>query len=164
MWSYLRGQEKSPEKIRFHANPFLGRPYSPDEIGAAVTKAGLKYTCPQNKHREVAQLIAQGKTIGWFEGGSEFGPRALGHRTILADPRSPTMLDHINKNIKAREWFRPLAPAVLEAEANKYFDMQVFSPYMNFVWQVRDEYQTVLPAITHVDKSSRIQAVRSDSA
>jgi carbamoyltransferase len=160
MIGYLRGSENDPKTIRFQDTPFLGRPYTPDEIGAAVTLSGVKYVCPQNMHGAVAQMVAQGKTVAWFEGGSEFGPRALGHRSILADPRSPTMLDHINKNIKQREWFRPLAPAVIEPEANKYFDMQVFSPYMNFVWQVRDEYQTVLPAITHVDKSSRIQAVR----
>jgi carbamoyltransferase len=160
MVSYLNGKEHEPAPIRFQSNPFLGRSYSPDDNRAAIDASGVSYTCPQDMHQEVAQLIAQGKTVAWFEGGSEFGPRALGHRSIFADPRSPTMLDHINKNIKAREWFRPLAPAVIAEEANTYFDMQVFSPYMNFVWQVREAYQQVLPAITHIDKSSRIQAVK----
>ena len=160
IWDYLNRHEPLSSPVRFDPGPFLGRRYSSDEIRGALWSARVVATQPKNIYQAAAQLIARGNTLAWFEGGAEFGPRALGHRSILADPRSPTMLNHINRNIKGREWFRPLAPAVTEEAAATYFEPECYSPYMQFVWPVREEYRKTLPAITHVDGSSRIQSVR----
>ncbi len=160
IWDYLYRREISSNIIRFTSGPFWGRQYDEIVIKKIISGAGLVATKPINLHQEVAQLIADGKTLAWFEGSAEFGPRALGHRSILGDPRNPTMLDHINKDIKKREWFRPIAPAVTEPASSIYFETECYSPYMQFVWPVREQYRTLLPAITHIDGGSRIQSVR----
>ncbi len=113
----------------------------------------------------VATAIAAGKVVGWFQGRMEFGPRALGGRSILADPRSPTMRDHLNQSVKKREWFRPFAPSVLAEESDKWFDFPGASPFMLMTAKVNPatwisaESKWLLPAITHVDGSSRMQTV-----
>lgn len=160
MWDYVRQRESSIDRIRFDSGPFWGRHYTNNAIKKALDASGLASTQPANLYQEAAQLIANGKTLAWYEGSAEFGPRALGHRSILADPRNPKMLDHINKHIKCREWFRPIAPAVIEPAATTYFEAECYSPYMQFVWPVREQFRTALPAITHIDGSSRIQSVR----
>lgn len=160
IWDYLRRRESSGDRIRFDSGPFLGRQYTEDVMKNALDEYGLISMPYINLYQEAAQLIAQGKTLAWFEGGAEFGPRALGHRSILADPRDPKMLDRINKDIKGREWFRPIAPAVIESAATTYFKAECYSPYMQFVWPVREQYRASLPAITHIDGSSRIHTVR----
>jgi len=99
--------------------------------------------------------------VGWFQGRSEFGPRALGNRSILADPRSPTMRDRINNDIKKREWFRPFAPIVLAEHAAEWFDFDRESPFMLFTAQVRDPDK--VPAISHVDGSARLQTITQAS-
>jgi carbamoyltransferase len=109
--------------------------------------------------RFTAQLLAQGKVLGWFQGKMEFGPRALGNRSILADPRNPEMKNLVNKKIKFREEFRPFAPAILEERVSDYFEMNCPSPYMLLVAQVRGDKRTQIPAVTHVDGSARIQTV-----
>jgi carbamoyltransferase len=105
-----------------------------------------------------ARLIADGNVIGWFQGRMEFGPRALGGRSILADPRDPKMRDTLNMKIKFREGFRPFAPSVLEDKAGEWFDIDCASPYMLLVAQVR-EGKRVIPSVTHVDNSARLQTV-----
>lgn len=160
IWDYIRQRESSADRIRFDSGPFWGRPYANDAIEQALDASGLASTRPANLYQLAAQLIANGKTLAWYEGGAEFGPRALGHRSILADPRDPKMINHINKNIKGREWFRPIAPAVIEPAATTYFEAECYSPYMQFVWPVLEQYRAALPAITHIDGSSRIQSVR----
>jgi carbamoyltransferase len=107
----------------------------------------------------VSELIADGFVIGWFQDRMEFGPRALGNRSILADPGHPDMQQIMNVKIKFREGFRPFAPAVLAEDAAQYFVPAAPSPYMLFVSQVNEEYRRIFPAITHVDYSSRIQTV-----
>jgi len=99
--------------------------------------------------------------VGWFEGRSEFGPRALGNRSILADPRNPKMRDHINNDIKKREWFRPFAPIVLAERAAEWFDFDRESPFMLFTARVLDP--DLVPAISHVDGSARMQTVTASS-
>lgn len=106
-----------------------------------------------------ANMLAEGKIVGWFQGGAEYGPRALGNRSILADPRDSEMPNKLNSRIKLREWFRPFAPAVIEEAYEEYFDLECSSPFMLFVANVRKEYRSKLPAITHVDGSARIQTV-----
>jgi carbamoyltransferase len=104
----------------------------------------------------VAQAIADGKIVGWFQGKSESGNRALGNRSILADPRNPNIKDIINQTIKMREDFRPFAPAVLEEHYKEYFDTKLPSPYMSRICKVKSDK---VPGITHVDGTARIQTV-----
>jgi len=106
-----------------------------------------------------AAMLADGATVGWFQGRSEFGPRALGHRSILADPRRLGLRDHINKNIKFREDFRPFAPAVAAEHASTYFDAGYASPYMLLVAPARPEHADSIRDVTHVDGSCRLQTV-----
>jgi carbamoyltransferase len=109
----------------------------------------------------VAQRLAAGKIVGWFHGRMEFGPRALGGRSILADPRGETMQDRINSMVKQRESFRPFAPAVLEDRAAAHFDLDHASRYMLETCQVKSPIK--LPAITHVDGSARVQTVDEEA-
>lgn len=110
-----------------------------------------------------AKLIADGFVIGWYQGRSEWGPRALGNRSILGNPLDPAMRDKINTKIKKREGFRPFAPSVIEEDAHIYFSQTVKSPYMTFVVSVKDEWKAKLPAITHVDGTARIQTVSKEN-
>jgi carbamoyltransferase len=108
-----------------------------------------------------ADHLVKGKVIGWFQGRMEFGPRALGARSILADPRRPEMRDQINALVKMREAFRPFAPAVLESQTAEHFDLDHPSPFMLETCQVVSAFD--LPAITHVDGSARVQTVSAES-
>jgi len=111
----------------------------------------------------VADRLAQGQVIAWFQGRMEFGPRALGNRSILADPRNPIMREHVNRLIKKREGFRPFAPAVVTEAAAEFFNIEegeaTTFAHMLFVVPVRQQYRAQLPAITHVDGSARVQTV-----
>jgi carbamoyltransferase len=109
--------------------------------------------------RATAQLIADGKVVGWFQGRMEWGSRALGNRSILADPRRADMRDLINTKIKFREKFRPFAPSILEEAMNDYFVGAATDPFMQQVYPIRPEKRSVVPAITHVDGSGRLQTV-----
>jgi carbamoyltransferase len=160
MWDFVKKREASEKIIRFENGPFCGRKYSNNEYELAIASNKLSSKQPKKIFHFIASQIAIGKTVAWFEGGCEFGPRALGHRSILSDPRNPQMLNHINHKIKNREWFRPVAPAVIEPSVQKYFKADCYSPYMQFVWQVNEAYKKELPAITHIDGSSRIQSVK----
>ena len=112
-----------------------------------------------------ARLIADGKVVGWFQGRMEFGPRALGSRSLLADPRNPKMKDIINAKVKFREAFRPFAPAVLKERAHEYFEMPpgMDAPFMLLVPSVRPEKRNVIPAVTHQDGTGRVQTVTPDN-
>ena len=162
IWGYLNNSSQTDDLIRFHSSPFLGRPYSLDEIVTALNSTELTYTQPVDLYHQVAHLLSRGRTVAWYQGSSEFGPRALGNRSILADPRNSLMRDHINSNIKHREWFRPLAPAVLDSATAVYFDTHCPSPWMQFVWPVRKKFHKILPSITHVDGGARVQSVSKD--
>ena len=105
--------------------------------------------------------LKDNKVIAWFQDKSEFGPRALGNRSILADPRSATMKDEINLRVKFREEFRPFAPAVLEEEAPAIFEMEYPSPFMTITFKVRPGWVNQLAAITHIDGTARVQTVSS---
>ena len=139
----------------------LGPSYDTAEVRAALDAAGTDYDDFSGREPDllsaVASLLAAGSVIGWFQGRMEFGPRALGARSILADPRNPAMRDHINSLVKKREAFRPFAPAVAAERCAEFFDLAGPSPFMLDTAQVRDG--AALPAITHVDGSARIQTV-----
>lgn len=114
--------------------------------------------------RKTAAAIAEGKIVGWFQGRMEWGPRALGNRSILADPRRAGMRDVLNERIKLRETFRPFAPSVLEEKADEWFQMKTrTSPFMNFVFPVRPEKKAQIPAVTHVDGTARVHTVSKNS-
>ncbi|MBI2422558.1 MAG: carbamoyltransferase [Candidatus Hydrogenedentes bacterium] len=137
----------------------LGPTWSDAAILACVERAKLRTERPGNVEQRTAELLAEGKIVGWFQGAMEFGPRALGARSILADPTRADMKDLVNKHVKFREEFRPFAPSVLQERAHEYFDGCIESPFMLFVYPVRPEKRGVLPAITHVDGTARVQTV-----
>jgi carbamoyltransferase len=138
---------------------YYGREYSAAEIEWAVERAGCRAEryAPAQVVAQTAAALADGAVAGWFQGRSEFGPRALGNRSILADPRNPDMQSILNKRVKGREAFRPFAPAVLEDAASEWFELDGPSPMMLRVVRVRSRQK--LPAITHVDGSARVQTV-----
>lgn len=143
-------------------SPYLGPMYTDSEIKHAVEKNNLKYEYIHDFSKLcdiTAKLISEGNIIGWFQDRMEFGPRALGNRSILADPRIHNMKDKINQKIKFRESFRPFAPIVLEEYSNDYFDLQIESPYMMFTCPVKNN---TLTAITHIDQSARVQTVNRE--
>ncbi|HET7438434.1 MAG TPA: carbamoyltransferase N-terminal domain-containing protein, partial [Nitrospira sp.] len=113
--------------------------------------------------RDTAEMIAEGHIVGWFQGRMELGARALGQRSILADPRRHDMKDILNRRIKRRESFRPFAPSVLEEEVGQYYDKAHPSPFMTMTYQVKPEKRAVIPAPTHVDGSGRIQTVNAST-
>lgn len=145
-------------------NDYLGRSYGDAEIESALQATGAKatrYETPEMLAR-AAQYLADGKILGWFQGGSEFGPRALGHRSILTRPWPAAMKDHLNARVKHREGFRPFAPSVLAEKAGEYFELDVESPYMLLVPPVREDKREVVPAICHVDHTARVQTVTAE--
>jgi carbamoyltransferase len=139
---------------------YLGPEYGEEEIQSVLEKhaAPFRKLSPEDLVREVAGLIEEQKVVGWFQGRMEFGPRALGSRSILADARNPRNKDVVNLKIKFRESFRPFAPSVLEERIAEYFEIDRPSPYMLLVAPVR-EGKRVIPSVTHVDHSARIQSV-----
>ncbi|SFD53305.1 carbamoyltransferase family protein [Streptomyces aidingensis] len=152
-------------------------PYWGEEFGEAETERALETLGPGHRVRrladgqllkEVSALIGSGAVVAWYQGRMEFGPRALGNRSILADPAAPGMRAHLNAVVKQREEFRPFAPAVAAEEAGEYFEIEPgrerLYRHMLFVTQVREKYRDRLPAITHVDGSARVQVVERDSA
>ncbi len=109
--------------------------------------------------RETAQLIADGKIVGWFQGRMEWGPRALGNRSILVDPRRKEMKDVLNARIKRREWFRPFAPSILLEKTGEYFQKSYPDPFMIKVYPIKKDKRWLIPAVTHIDGTGRLQTV-----
>lgn len=141
--------------------PYAGISYGRSSIEAAIDRNSLSYEWLDDDVlvESIAALIDAGKTVGLLRGRSELGPRALGHRSILADPRSATMKHHLNAHVKFRETFRPYAPMVLAEHAVDIFDLVQPSPFMLFACDVRPKFQPLLPAITHVDGTARVQTI-----
>ena len=148
-------------KIR--ENCYVGPHYSDEAIQAYLDSNGITYECiDRTALPEVAaELVSKHNVLGWYQGRMEWGPRALGNRSILADPRQAEMKDVLNKKIKHRESFRPFAPSVLEEHASEYFDIDMPSPYMSLVASVKKP--KVIPAVTHVDGTARLQTVSRDA-
>jgi carbamoyltransferase len=123
------------------------------------TKSSVSSRRLDDVEGETARLLADGRVVGWFQGRMEWGPRALGNRSILADPRRAEMKDAINSKVKFREPYRPFAPSVLQENVEDYFHCHGTSPYMTFVCRVRDGRKGEIPAVTHVDGTARVQTV-----
>lgn len=146
--------------INNNQTPFLGKNYSNENILESFKKFNnIKYYKSDNKYKETANFLNSGKIMAWFQGRSEFGPRALGHRSILANPKNPKIKDYINKEIKQRETFRPFAPAVLYKYQEEYFESNDYLPYMLQVVDVKNNKIVNIPAVVHVDNTVRVQSV-----
>lgn len=145
-------------------HPFYGKAYTNSEIEAALNAAGLAFEHMEEKAllQRVAKNLADQKIVGWFQGRYEIGPRALGNRSILADPRSLKIKDLINARIKYREPFRPFAPAVLLERASEFFEIDQPDPFMTMAPRVKTDKLDVIPAAVHVDGTGRIQTVRRE--
>jgi carbamoyltransferase len=142
-----------------HAN--YGPEFSNEKIQHFLDMAKIPYEQPDYVEGRTAALLADGNIVGWFQGRMEFGPRALGARSILADPTRPDMKDQLNKYVKHREDFRPFAPSIIEEHAPEYFTGCERSPFMLFVYPVEPHQRARVPAITHVDGTARVQTVTS---
>lgn len=147
-----------------NTTPYLGPHYTNEDVESALEEMNVDVWFEKKPHSQIIPLISkeitEGNVVGWFEGKMEFGSRALGNRSILANPCDPQMKARVNRVIKKREGFRPFAPMVKLEEQPKYFDYTKEVPYMNQVVKVKEEHQSKLPAITHVDGSARIQSVK----
>ena len=162
------GLMKKPRRRAAFRTPFLGRPYSRERIESVIRNAqdlGFWVTHHQDRSNldaHVADLLSGGEVVAAHQGCSESGPRALGHRSILADPRQADVRDRLNLRIKFREPFRPFAPSVLKHKAATEFAFSAQSPYMSFAPVAPVQTRTMMPATTHVDGSARVQTVEQD--
>ncbi|MCI5140593.1 MAG: carbamoyltransferase, partial [Candidatus Electrothrix sp. ATG1] len=142
-----------------HNDPYVGSFFTDEEIAATISNCKLRADFYEDITEIGATLLNQGKIIGWFQGRTEIGPRALGNRSILANPTLVHMKDKINAEVKHREAYRPFAPSSIEERCHEFFDLDVKAPFMLKVCNVLDEKKALLPAITHVDGSARLQTV-----
>ncbi len=144
---------------------YLGPEYGPTTIRRMLVNSGVTFEelAEDELLERGAQLLADDLVVGWFQGRMEFGPRALGNRSILGNPCNPAMQDILNERIKKREPFRPFAPAVLAEHADEYFELLDSSPFMLLAPRVREAWRERLPSITHVDGTARVQAVDKDT-
>jgi len=142
-------------------NSYLGPEFSESRIRSALLNAGLQYRQMERNALldEVAERIAAGDVVGWFQGRMEWGPRALGNRSIVAHPGLPNMKDVLNARIKHREWFRPFAPSILADYQHEYFEHDHPSPFMLHVYKIRSEKRKALCAVNHIDNTGRLQTV-----
>ena len=187
-YQYLGNERRIADVCRGRADgmngAYLGPEFTDDEVEEFLLTSGARYRRVERAElaEDVARLLADEKVVGWFQGRMEFGPRALGARSILGDPRSPRMQSQMNLKIKFRESFRPFAPSVLRERVSDYFELNCDSPYMLLVAPVREELRremnedeeklfgieklnvprSEIPAVTHVDYSARVQTVRRE--
>jgi carbamoyltransferase len=145
---------------------YTGMPYKDEQVHAAADKTPVRLQAMSRRSDDIcgetARLLAQGHVFGWFQGRSEFGPRALGNRSILADPRTAEMKDKLNRRVKHRQAFRPFAPVVLAERAHEIFESDQESPFMLLAERVRPEWRDRIPAVVHVDGTARVQTIRQD--
>jgi carbamoyltransferase len=179
-WYQTLGNSREIDPLTDSMNgAYLGPEYSSQEIKAFLNGFEIPYDYVENPMEIAAKFLSDGKVVGWFQGRMEFGPRALGSRSILGDPRSPQMQKNMNLKIKFRESFRPFAPSILEERISEWFELKSLSPYMLIVADVLEKHRiktdpdgenlfgidklnltrSSIPAVTHVDHSSRIQTV-----
>jgi len=185
VWHQLEGQPRRPQPGDAMSGSYLGPSFSNEEIEQSLNAIGACYrrVADDALFHEVAGELAAGKVVGWFQGRMEFGPRALGGRSILGDARSPRMQSEMNLKIKYRESFRPFAPSVLRERVSEYFNLDADSPYMLIVAPVKESRRrpvpegqeglwgidllnvprSDIPAVTHVDYSARVQTVHRDT-
>jgi carbamoyltransferase len=158
--------QKNGQVPKWGANAFLGGSFSNQEIEEAIkaNTDGFTVKLCDNQTNRAAECLARGEIIGWFQGTSEYGPRALGNRSILANPRNIWTKDLLNHQVKGREWFRPYAPSVLMDKANIYFHLKENEevPFMMKIAKVKKQAYNDIPSCVHVDGTSRLQTVRRE--
>ncbi|MGH3050049.1 MAG: carbamoyltransferase family protein, partial [Gaiellaceae bacterium] len=161
---WVWNQELSEPRGFVMRHAYTGPQFSDAEIEQAVTAAGLEAERLSDEalFPAVAERIAAGEVVGWFQGRMEFGPRALGHRSIVADPRRAEMKDVLNARIKHRESFRPFAPSVLAERTSEFYDQDYTSPFMVLVYKTLPGKRDAIPAVDHVDGTGRVQTVERD--
>ena len=159
VYSAFEKKYKNKIKIQKRNNSYLGKNYSSREIEVLLKKKKIKYRKPKKIYDEVANYIDAGKIIACFQKGAEFGPRALGNRSILCKPYPKKMKDYLNLRVKFRENFRPFAPAVLEEDCSKYFHINQESPHMLIACKAKKSSENKIPAVIHIDKTCRVQTV-----
>jgi carbamoyltransferase len=157
---YLDDKGRLPNKEMRHG--YWGPCFDDGAIENALRTYKLCYTRLSDPATTAAELLSQGKILGWFQGRMEFGPRALGSRSILADPRDPEMNAKVNNAVKFREWWRPFAPSLKKEAAGDYLESATDSPFMVLTAQVRPEKRSIIPSVTHVDGSARPQTVEKE--
>jgi len=150
-------------KPKKNHNYYLGSTFSDQEIEDAVKASGLTYHKYDDVFEATASILEEGQIIAWFQGRPEFGPRALGNRSILTKPYPASMKDYINAKVKFREEFRPFAPAVLKEHCSDYFDIKQESPHMLIACHVQPDKKEVIPAVVHTDDTCRVQTVGEDN-
>jgi len=155
LYNRILGQPRS----FIHSDPYVGTQYTSEQIAALIKRYKLPAEYHENVTEITARLLKRGFIIGWFQGKMEIGPRALGNRSILANPAFKDMKSKINSEVKYREAYRPFAPSAPEEIKEQFFDLQVNDPFMLKVCNVLEDKQSILPAITHVDGSARLQTV-----
>ncbi len=153
---------KSSEREELKS-PYLGEEFSNDQIKKQLEESKIAYQYYDDIVSKSAELIAAGNIVGWFQGKTEWGPRALGNRSILADPTRPDMKDIINKYVKHREEFRPFAPSVTVEDVDKFFEGIRESPFMLFAVKAKDIAKKKIPAVIHIDGTSRVQTVNKEA-
>lgn len=156
-----RGQAVPRRQMR---DAYLGPAFTDDAIEQTLRTYKMPIVRVSNIARETARLLADGFIIGWFQGRMEFGPRALGSRSILADPRRAEMKDRVNACVKFREGWRPFAPSCLAEAASDYFEGCRDAPFMILTFGVRPEKRTEIPAVTHADNTARVQTVSRETS
>ena len=157
---YLENGGKLASRPMRHG--YWGPAFDDESIEKALATYKLRYTRLPDPAATAAELLADGKILGWYQGRMEFGPRALGSRSILADPRDPEMNGKVNNAVKFREWWRPFAPSMKKEAAGDYLESAVDSPFMIITAQVHEEKRQVIPSVTHVDGSVRPQTVEKE--
>jgi carbamoyltransferase len=157
---YLYHQILNKPRVFEMKTAFIGNEYTSSEYEAELKNQNVKYVdLGKEIYKVAASILNKNYIVGWFQGAMEYGPRALGNRSILASPFPADMKDTINRRIKFREGFRPFAAIVNEEDCGKYFSFSLPNPYMLLVYGVKEEYQKLMPAITHVDGTVRIQTI-----
>lgn len=158
IWNEMLGKERN----YIQTEVYLGPTYSNEKIKQTLDEHKISYEVVDAPAVTAAELLAQGKIIGWLQGRMEVGPRALGNRSILADPRPAKMKDILNHKVKHREGFRPFAPSVLEENGSEYFDDYYPTPFMLLVLPIKKEKRDKIPAVVHVDGTGRMQTIQRE--
>ncbi len=158
------------ERVPHNGSTYLGKTYGSDEVKLSISEfiaehpqIEVSYEWVEDIAGEAARLLAEGKVMGWYQGSAEFGPRALGNRSILADGRKKGVRTFINRDIKFREDFRPFAPSVMAEDVGDYFEYGYESPYMILVDKIKDKYKDTYEEVVHVNGSARVQTVTQQS-
>lgn len=162
LWTWNKYSGQNPDKS--NNSPYLGAKFEDNEIIEVLKNSSLDYIHYEDSEliKHVAKYLSNGLIIGWFQGRSEWGPRALGNRSIICDPSYPNMKEIINSKIKRRESFRPFAPSILVEHVEEWFESNKPVPYMEMVYKIKDDKRGIIPAVTHIDGTGRLQTVSKE--